>query len=240
MKNTEIKEMNGRTRPRFRFLFWGLVLILTAVILVMDGLGVSFGSTVTVWHIIAGILAVAWLICEIVKFRFTNVFFPLAFLFIIFEGTIAAAIGRPGENLISNWIVLLAALLLTIAFKFISRPKHVVSVNGKQYSIGDGGKIGSQTVYLDGSDLSGAVITEHLGTTKVYISNKEAYTGGGRITVRENLGSVTIFVPSEWKVVSRSTDNLGRVFIPARDKEGDIPLELEVLDNIGSVSVVFE
>ena len=99
MKNTEIKEMNGRTRPRFRFLFWGLVLILTAVILVMDGLGVSFGSTVTVWHVIAGILALAWLICEIVKFRFTNVFFPLAFLFRIFEGTIAAAIGRPGENL---------------------------------------------------------------------------------------------------------------------------------------------
>ena len=71
--------------------FWGTVLVLAAVVLILDGLGIKFADGLfTPLRIIGGVLLLSWLIYEIVRLRFTNVFFPLAFLFLVMEESCAA------------------------------------------------------------------------------------------------------------------------------------------------------
>ncbi|MBP5618140.1 MAG: hypothetical protein J6X61_03210, partial [Clostridia bacterium] len=145
---------SSKFRTFFRPAFWGIVLILAAVVLVLDGVGVSLGAGMTPWRIVGAVFLAGWLICEIVRLKFTNIFFPAAFLFLVLEEPIAIWMGR-GEDatdLIANWVVLVAALLLTIGTKAIFHPKH----DEDGYKVA-GGRIGSQTYYFDATDLSGAV-----------------------------------------------------------------------------------
>ena len=218
------------TRP----IFWGIVLILAAVVLVLDGIGVSFGLGLTPWRIVGAVFLLAWLICEIVRLRFTNVFFPLAFLFLVMEQPLASFLGR-GNDLISNWIVLVAALMLTIGTKAVFRPKHVV--NGE---VVRGSRIGSQTLYFDAAALSGAVVANHVGPTEVYLTNCAAYPGEGTLAVKDNVGPVNFHLPADWHVVTDAADNIGSITIPQQDGVASHTVTLKVRDNVGSVTVVFD
>ncbi|MBR7092154.1 MAG: hypothetical protein IKI50_03225 [Clostridia bacterium] len=234
--------MASNQNRTFHPAFWGIVLILAAVVLILDGVGVGFGLGITPWRILAGVLLAAWLVYEIVKLNFTDVFFPLAFLFIAFKEPIATAFGRE-DGLISSWVVLLAALLLTIGFKEIFKRKPVVSVNGQEYTVPhdqSGGKIGRQTLYFDAADLSRAVVSKNLGYVEVFINNREAYTGGGTITVTENLGMLDIHIPADWDVVTQASENLGRVNIPPRNISGSRSVTLVITENLGQINVIFD
>lgn len=210
-------------------IFWGLVLILAAAALILDGAGISFGAGITALHIVGGILLLAWLVTGIVKGRFWSVFFPLAFLFMLFEAPLAGLLGRDDPNIISNWLVLLAALLLTIGFRLLFRRKKA-----------GGMSVGSRTLYLDGGDLSDVVIAENLGQVNVYITNPKHYTGGGRITVSENLGQVVLHIPGDWFVQAESSENLGSVSVPSQTYTGGKTILLYARENLGQVVVRFE
>ena len=227
-----------------RSVFWGAVLILAAVVLIMNGVGIEFGYGITPWRIIAGVLLAAWLIYEIVRLKFTDLFFPLAFLFIVFQSPLANALNMESDTIVSPWIILLAALLLTVGFKMIFKPKHIININGKDIPFENakdlGGKVGSETLYLDASDLSNVVIRDHIGTSQIYISNRESYDGNGKITVCDNLGLVVLHIPNEWNVVTHSSDNLGKITIPPHESENAKSILLVVTDNLGKVEVVFD
>ena len=214
-------------------IFWGIVLVAAAVLLILDGVGVELGYGVSVWRIILGAACVAWFAGSIIKRRFTDLIFPLAFLFLIFEAPIAHALGKEDNNLISNWTVLLAALFLTIGLKFILPKK----TGGVKIS----GKIGSATLYFDASDLSNVRITENVGATNAYIVNREAYTGGGMIYVSENVGAVTLHIPGDWAVTVNRHDSIGPINVPERpDGVYRYTIGVDVHDNVGPVNVVFE
>lgn len=211
-------------------IFWGIVLIGAAVLLILNGIGVNLGYGISVWRIILGTLCVAWVVVTIVELRFTDLPFPFAFLFIIFEPTIAHALGREDNKLISTWIVLLAALLLTVGLKAI--------FSGK---IRKTSSIGSKTLYFDAADLESAEIKDNAGSVQAYITNKEAYTGDGTIVIRDNLGKITLHIPSNWNVTVNSRDNLGKVSV-ADQEDGvfDNSITVDVRDNVGSVNIVFD
>lgn len=232
-----MKIKNGiQISKRSQNVFWGIVLILTAVVLILDGIGYELGYGIKPWRIILGVVLTAWLISNIVKRHFADIFFPLAFMFIVFEKPIAHAIGRADNdlNLISNWVVLLAALLLTIGFGKIFKKSSIVSINGEPT------KIGSSTLYFDASNLSNASVQDNLGSVQVYITNRDAYVGGGIIKISDNLGKVTVHLPKDWDVVTQVSDNLGKVHVPEKDISGGKSITLYVTDNLGNVSVVFD
>ena len=81
---------------------------------------------------------------------------------------------------------------------------------------------------------------EHIGTVDVYISNREAYQGDGKITVRENLGIVKLHLPGEWNLVSYTKENLGKITIPDHEATGDKSITVTITENLGEVSVVFD
>ena len=108
-----------KKRIRFQAVFWGVTMILSAVVLILSSANVVPlpGYGITPWRIVLGILLAGWVITALVRHP-TDAIFPLAFLFIVFEAPIGNALGK-GPDLISDWIVLLVALLLTIGFKLI-------------------------------------------------------------------------------------------------------------------------
>ncbi len=110
VEETRLKNMKNKNG-----LFFGLILVCAAVILVLDGLGYPIGGAdLSAWRIIGGVVCLCWLVTEIVKLNFARIFFPLAVIFLLFEGYIAKLLGMEDTDIISNWIVLLAALLLTV------------------------------------------------------------------------------------------------------------------------------
>ncbi len=210
-------------------IFWGLVLIGAAVMLILNGIGVNLGYEISVWRIILGVLCLSWLVDSIVEGEFAELPFPLAFMFLIFEPTIAHAIGHENNDLISNWTVLLAALLLTIGLHIILPDKK-----GKNVKVA-----GSTTVYLDASDLSNASIHDNLGSIQAYITNCEAYRGDGCVRINDNLGKVVLHVPSNWDVRVEASDNLGAINSPEpKDGVYDHSLSVIVTDNLGAVNIV--
>ena len=226
--------INGNGRKTTNRIFWGIVLIGAAVLLILNGVGVDLGYGVNVWRILGGVLCLACIVDRIVERRFTELVIPLAFLFLIFEPTIAHAMGRDDNNLtlLPTWTVILAALLLTIGLKVIFRgSSHVLS----------SGKIGTSSIYLDGADLENAEIKDNLGKVDAYITNKDAYDGNGKITIRDNLGSIKLHIPKDWNVVANCSDNLGRVSIPEQnDGVFDKTVTIEIRDNLGQTEVIFE
>ena len=214
-------------------IFWGIVFIGAAAFLILGALGIDLGYGVTAWRIVLGVLCLAWLVDRIVELQFSHTVFPIAFLFLIFEPTIAHLVGSESSDLISNWIVLLAALLLTIGLKILL-PKRI---GGRTYSVERTGS----ALYLDGSELESATISDHVGSTNVYISNTDAYIGGGTINITDNVGSIKLHIPSTWNVILQHSDNLGRVSI-TEQKDGvyEHSINVNVYENVGSVNVVFD
>ncbi len=232
-ETTQTKRRKFRlfTRP----VFWGLVLIFTAVVLLLDGIGLTLGAGMSGWRIVGAVLLSAWLIGEVIQLKFTDMFFPLAFLFLVLEEPIGTALGFKDGDIIANWIPIVAAFLLTAGTKAIFRPRHVV--NGEAVS---GGRLGSQTLYFDAGDLSGAVVTDHVGPTEIYLTNCEAYAGNGVIRVRDNVGPVTFHLPAGWHVVTDISDNLGPIDIPPQSGIATHSVTLEIRDNVGPVKVVVD
>lgn len=209
--------------------FWGLVLIIAAAALILDGVGFSFGSGITFWHVAGGVLLLSWIISECVKLRFHAIFFPLAFLFMIFEGVIAGWMGREDPNIISNWTLLLAALLLTIGVGALTKRS-----GGRENA-----RLGNSTLYFDANDPGSCVLSDTVGNSHVYFINKEQYNGLGVVSVRNNVGKVTLHVPSEWNVVTECRDTLGSITVPEREQVAGKSITVSVRDSVGSVNVEF-
>ena len=222
--------MTVNKKFKFRPVFWGIVLIVAAALLIIDGVGVNLGEGVNAWRIIAGALLAGWIVYELIQLKIPSIFFPLAFLFLVFEEPIAQAAGK-GTDLISNWVVLLAALLLTIGFGVLM-PKHTHIANANFSRAG---------IYYDaGKDLANACIHDNVGNAEVYITNRNAYDGSGVITVRDNLGRVRIHLPGTWFVAVQASDNIGNVHVPEQNYSCTTGITLVVKDNMGSVVVVFD
>ena len=73
--------MKNRFSFRKSGVFWGVTLILSAVLIILDSIGIGLGflSGVPVISIVLGIICLAWLIDELIKLKISHIFFPLAF-----------------------------------------------------------------------------------------------------------------------------------------------------------------
>lgn len=214
-------------------IFLGLLLIGAAVLLILGDLGLRFNYHLETWRIVLGLLCLTIFVERLLKLRLPETVFPLAFLFMLLEPLIAQLVGSESSNLISNWTVLLAALLLTIGLEAIL-PKKLC---GGRRSI----EFVQSALYLDGSELADAKISDHAGSTNVYISNTDAYTGDGTIRITENVGAVKLHLPDTWNVILEHNDNIGRVSMSEQEGEVfDKSIKVKVYDNVGSVKILLD
>lgn len=221
--------------------FWGVALILTALLIILDAVGKSAGLfELSVFKIIVCLLIAAWGVSELIKGRFAHIFLPLGFIFAILQRDIAGWAGHVGPVLDENgekvidaatglvktepklfastWIVIVVALLLQIGFSvLLPKRKIALDSNANRHATverGDGyyeNDLGASTCYVDASKLGYYKVENDLGKLDVYIENVETYAGNGTLEVDNNLGQTVVHIPTGWAVDNRMTASLGSV-----------------------------
>jgi len=229
-------------------IFWSVLLIVTSVLLVLTGLSVIdlslFG--ISAWAFILSVVCIIAMIWEFADGRATHIILFLAAIFMLCEPGIARLCGMPGDDLINNWILALAAVLFTIggntlfsAFK--KKPVKVEFEDHRFNGTNSSRRINISDLYFDAASLVNGEITETIGNVNVYISNKSAYQGGGMITIHENVGRITLHIPSEWQVFTDVRNNVGKVYVPDQNSESyTSSITLKVTENVGTTEVVFD
>ncbi|MBQ3870028.1 MAG: hypothetical protein II777_05715 [Clostridia bacterium] len=222
-------------------IFWGLLLLGVAVVLILEGIGVGDVYGVSIPGVGLGILLITWLVYLIAKKRYYMVFLPLGLFYtFVVDKPLAKALGvtklSQDGRIVAWWIVLIASLLLCIAFKVLFTKKNVIDTGAKA---SESHRLGDSTVYFDAANLHNALITENVGKMNVYIANKEQYEGDGIITIRENVGVITLHIPANWAVVNEVHENLGSVSIPENDTPAEKTITVVVTENVGRIIVEF-
>ncbi len=212
-------------------IFWGIMLVLGAVALLVNKMGylegLSFGS------ILLNIVLVAILIKGVFGRRFGTILFSIAFLVIINDKLLHL-------EAITPWPVLGAALLGTIGLnllfpgfkygkKFVPRigsgnrwrSGGTVNVNDNGGVVSFDNVFGSAVKYVSGAVSFGG-IDNVFGSMEVYFTDAELVDNNASVTVDLVFGEVVLYVPASWRVevktenIFGSTDESGRT---ARDGE---------------------
>lgn len=230
-------------------IFWGIGFLLAAVFVVLDVTGVidplvGFMGEVSVFALILAFLLIAFIISRLIKGKIASIFFPLAFIFMLFEKNIAKIAGVEGENIIENWSVLLIALFLTIGFSILlsskkkkKKSEHKISV---EYNVdGAESNLGSSAIYVDCVTFTPARIENNLGACSVHFQNVESYKGGETLYVENNLGALSIHVPEGWTVKSSIETNLGGTGVANSETQDGPLLYIKGENNLGSISVKY-
>ena len=218
-------------------IFWGIVLILAALLMIADAIGSSLGIIdLPLLKIAVSCVLLVWAVCEAVKGKPGHIFFPAAFIFILFRSDIAKHFGLE-EDFISVWTVLLCALLFQIGVSLIFRrkKKNVFPVQSGEACENN---IGSGVCYIDASELGYQKIENNMGEMNVYIENAETYSGDGTIEIENNLGTTKVHIPTAWRTDVQAECALGAI----NDRtchSGDGPV-IRVCGecNVGSIELV--
>lgn len=227
----------------------GLVLIVTATLLILEAIGVmapvaSIIGDITFWQILSGIALVCGITSLISKGDFWQIFVPLGFLFMIFERNIAYICGIENDNFINNWLVLGCSLLTSAGFMFLipERKKNKRKSHNNKVSV-KCNELGASTIYIDCNEFGNTEIARSvqnkLGALEVYFENIESYRGGATLYVENKLGATEIYIPKNWKLNCDNLDvALGSLEVDRDNNQADGPLLiLEGSIQLGAVEI---
>ena len=95
--------------------FWGVLLILAGIFLIISKLG--YFPNVNVFSLLLTVFLVVIIVKSLPRFNFAGILFPIAFICIIYDKQL-------GITAITPWTVLIAALLGSIGLSMIFH-KHI-------------------------------------------------------------------------------------------------------------------
>ena len=219
-------------------IFWGFLFIAAAVLIVLDAVNIM--PELPLVKIVLGIIMGAWLVSEILKLRVKGMFFPAAFLFMIFECDIGTYFGV-GDDIISNWIVLLAAFLLTIGTHLITGsgvPKSRVTYGGLNAKR-DKNSFSAKTCYVDCNGFKYRIIENSFGAYEVFFQNNEMFEGDAVMEIANNFGQIELNIPAEWNVKYKVKNTFGNAHISGKANVGGKLLTLVGSNSFGNVRVRF-
>ena len=219
-------------------IFWGVLLILGAVFILVSRLG--YLQDVNVFTLFFAVFLAACFVKSLLHMQFTGMLFSLAFLAIIFDDEL-------GITAITPWPVLYAAVLGSIGLGMIfhKHPNYCHSYKHKEFEencetvdVEDGSKIsygtsfGSSIKYVNSDDFKQANLDCSFGAMKVYFDNAVIQSGSAVINLRVSFSGVELYIPKEWKIVNRAGVSLGAITEKNRPQPGETP----VVTITGSVS----
>lgn len=235
-------------------IFGGILLLITAAALIFYGMG--YGASffgMPIYKLLLSAVLVAWIIAKVLfsnslRERF-KIFFPLAFLFMVLESEISRWASLPDENIVNNWLLLLAALLANIAIDCII-PKnktvkgHFFGIGGSNHSHGDfesfdTNNLSSNTVYIDADKIKKSFIKNRLGETTVYYQNTDIASPDETLELNINnlMGETDVHVPADWVVTNKMQCVMGEVHI--RNNAGNgIRLNVTGSNTMGETNIV--
>lgn len=211
-----------------RSVFWGILLILTAVFIVISKLG--YFQDVSVVKIVFAAIFVGLIISSLVRLWWVGVLFPAAFICIMFSDEL-------GINNLTPWPVLAIALLGSIGLSLIFSPlkrhkfnsccgetKFSETVEEEQGDIVDCFvKFGSSIKYIKSENFQKANITCSFGAAKIYFDNANIASDKAEVILDVSFGGVELYIPRDWNIVNQIDAMLGGVDEKGRKNNGEGP-----------------
>ena len=235
-------------------IFWGLLLLLSAAALIFYGIGGEAGFFgIPLYKLLLGLILVSWIVSKVffsntLRERF-KIFFPLAFLFMLFEPEIADYLRYHDENIINNWLLLLAALLANIAMTVIIPKKNRKSYSKSgnrcesygfgEYESYDKKQFSDSVIYIDASITTKSYVKNTCGETNVYYQNSDravedvVYT----LTVENSMGETNVHVPADWVVKNEMSCFLGEINT-RKNPQGEVKLIIRGENNLGETNIL--
>ena len=252
-----------KARLNFKNTTLGILLILCAVVIILDSLGVALGffSGIPAATLVLGSLVLVWFLTNLIKLKIAGLFLPLAVLFVLFEKYIALAFSLESSNIIDNWIVFVVAILLNCGFSmllpkrsnnfsfhksfYIGDDKHKTTTketNNERHKSSHTSKnaMSSATIYIDCSSFISETVTNDMGSCDIYFTNVEKYAGNGVLTVFNRLGSMDIHVPSEWSITNAVGNSMGSVSTPKNISNGGLSIVIDGSNEMGALDIIYE
>jgi predicted membrane protein len=197
-------------------IFWGLILILAGVFLVISKLG--YFPDINVFSLLLTVFLVVVIVKSLLKTNFAGMLFPIAFICIIYDKQL-------GITEITPWTVLIAALLGSIGLSMIFR-KNIKWVNNKHNSenykfekidIEDESHVkfknsfGASTKYINTDKFEEADFNSSFGAMKVYFDNAIMSNGNATVRINACFSGIELYIPKTWRIDDKTNVFLGAV-----------------------------
>ena len=211
--------MNNRNRN----ITTGIVLIALALCLIIWKLNVlnlpSAFVDISTWGLIIAAVMVIILVYSVINLWFGGIFFPIAIICIIFAEPL-------GITAITPEIVLIAALLLSIAFymifprngqplKYSHGPGRFSESFAENFNVNGNGSVvystrfGSSTRYVRCQNLRSANLSSQFGEMTVFFDKAQVPDKIVYINCQVSFGEMDIYIPANWKVENKVSVTLG-------------------------------
>lgn len=187
--------------------FWGLLFILAAALIIMNQFGFFVGTSM--FELVATVILGGIIIKSITRINFWGILFPLAGICIIYADEWNIPDFTP-------WPVLLTALLCSIGLSMIFKRPNIWAFHShcnNDYSsnvineqddkvIFCSASFGESMKYVNTDNFEKANIKCSFGELKVYFDNALIPSGKADIYLDVSFGEAVLFIPKTWRVMN--------------------------------------
>jgi len=219
-------------------LFWGLLLILVAGLLIADQMGYLVG--INTFKLAISVLLAPVIVISVVKTNFFGIFFPAAVLGIMYAEQLGITDFVP-------WPILLVALLLSIGLSLIFGKNYTYFGNWKEFKGFDSEEIvdseddesvqhsttfGSSIKYVNSKNLKRARLAATFGDLTVYFDNTTVSPEGALIQVNVTFSDVQIYIPKNWRI----QNEIGSILSDIGEKRTNTEAETATVRLVGNAT----
>lgn len=206
-------------------IIWGLLLILSAVILIVSKLG--YLQNINAIGLIITIMCVYIMIKSIMSVNFGGILFPLAIIGIVYDKEL-------GITAITPWTILFAAALLSLGLEMIfHRHKPHVYIDHHDdmevINFADDSNVKCSTSfsgsakYINTDDLKSVDLDVSFGGMKVYFDNAKIQGEEATVQLNVSFGGLELYIPKEWRVSNQLNVVMGGVAEKNRNQSTGTP-----------------
>lgn len=235
---------------RGRKIFWGVLLLLGAVVLLVERLGYLELGGIGFWNILLSVLLAGWFVDGVLRLEYGSMLFAAACFVIVNDELL-------GLEAITPFPVLAAALLGTLGLNMVLPAKYKYRRPWKKHATeggagahvreGDGifgeeihyeVSFSESVKYVAGQSFSHAHLESSFGSLTVYFEETLPKEGAADVKVDVSFGSMVLCVPHTWKVSLRVDTPFGGVKEMGHcNPDGENALEIYGTVSFGSLEI---
>ncbi len=222
-------------------IFWGILLILAAVFIVIDN--VTGGLGIEVGDILLSILFIGIMIPSLKNVFWPGVLIALGGLYLIGVKYISVL----AAHSLSVWQVFAVVLLGSVGLSLLKpgRPKHKnkyskseQELNGQHVYIMT--RFGEATRYVKSLDLKHAQIENSFGESSVYFDEVKVAQKEIEICISNSFGELNLYLPKEWTVINMLNHTFGEIKICGNSSvEGEVKVTLSGSTSFGEIKIIY-
>lgn len=192
----------------------GLLFIIAGIGLVVNKLG--YFEDINIFGFLATVYLVYWIARGVRRRSIFAVLVPLSLIGVIYWDYLGIASFNP-------WILVWAAVLVSIGLSIIFRPRKRFKVFGKfrhensdSYEEVDGviyiDSVFSECIrYLNSDSLEKVKLDSSFGSMKIFFDNVKPKDGQLIVDLDASFSGIELYVPKEWEVINRMDVSFGSV-----------------------------